>query len=772
MTDWAYTEEELNEYFSDPTSRKKGHSGKSPNRQAGKRPGNRGVRGYLARRLEDPKVKQAYLAFSILAAFFAIVTAGMGIYLLTLADDLPSFEQLDNPYLRFASIAYTSDGEELAAYGSEYRTWVAYEEISPHVINALISSEDHRFYDHWGVDLFRTASAILHTLLGDTQGGSTITQQLARNLYNEQIGRKQTPGRKLKEMVTAIQLERRYTKHEIIEMYLNTVEFGQNAFGIEAAAHTFFGKPAFLLDVEESATLVGVLRAINYYNPFRHPERAKWVRNVVLGQLRKHGFISSEYFNEHRDDPLELNPDPVSPRRGLAPHFAEYVRRLLEEWGDRNGYNIYSDGLVVYTTIDSRIQNAARTAVEEQLRGLQAVMDFEWSQPDLVYLGAEVDTYLQQDQYDRFAYFWESKGLLVSTFIQETDRYMRLRASGMGHYAAIEQLREDESFMDSLKTAKTTLESGLVAIDPRNGQIKAWVGARDPEREWYDHVSSARRQPGSTFKPFVYTAAIDNGYSPDYLLPDSAFVYRDPVTGYEWAPSNFGGETTGGMMTLREALARSNNLITARIITQLINPSEVARYAYRMGIKSTLSPVPSLGLGTSEVTLLELTSAYCTLANGGLYYEPRVITRIEDRFGNVLYEGQAIPEREALSPQTAYTVVDMLRGAVEYGTAASLRARFGLHDYDLAAKTGTTQDGADGWFMLMHPQLVTGAWVGFNDRRVTFRSDQWGQGGRTALLPVGDFFRNIVDLENPPVTTERFPSGIEYTEDRDGRVGW
>lgn len=340
--------------------------------------------------------------------------------------------------------------------------------------------------------------------------------------------------------------------------------------------------------------------------------------------------------------------------------------------------------------------------------------------------------------------------------------------------------------MDSLKAQKSRLEAGLVSVDPHSGYVKAWVGGRSLAVDWYDHVVTAARQPGSTFKPFVYTAAIDNGWSPYYRLPDSSYTYRVPGTGQVWTPGNFGLETSGELMTLRDALAQSKNTVTARVITQLVNPSQVAFYARRMGIESPLDEVPALGLGTSDVTLLEMTSAYGTLASGGLHYDPVMVTRIEDRFGNVLYEHQPSPQ-EALSEETAYTVVDMMRGVVQYGTARRLNNQYGLGNYDLGAKTGTTQNAADGWFIMMHPELVTGAWVGFNDRRVAFRSTFWGQGAHNALFLVGDFFRNLTQSDEVGVSVDsRFPRpedfDVEYDvpmpderrreDSEDRRVGW
>lgn len=780
MSRWSYSDEELDQYFTDPERR----------RRKTERP-SRGLRGYWHRRIDDPKKAEGLFITSLVAAVLLAGTLFLVILTLSVADDLPQTRQLENPEFQLATIAYTSDGKELQRYAFQNRSWAAYEEISPHVINGLLATEDHRFYDHWGIDTRGIAAAAVDGILRfDLRGASTITQQLARNLYNEQIGREVTVTRKLKEMVTAVRLERRYTKREIIEMYLNTVEFVYNAFGIEAAAQTFFGKSASALEPLEAATLVGMLQNPSLYNPVRFGERSQRRRNVILSQMVKHGALTQEFYEDHRNEPTPLNFRSSEITEGIAPYFAEHVRNWLRRWGREEGYNIYTDGLIVHTTIDSRLQELAKAAVDEQMEGLQAVVDYEWSRPSGYFLGQNTDVYVNQSGYEPFAYFWSSKPDLVDTFIRKTDRYGALTAGDVSRDEATRTLRQDEAFMDSLRVEMTRLEAGLVSIDPRNGHVKAWVGGRDLRTGWFDHVAQSKRQPGSTFKPFVYAAAIDNGYSPNYMLPDSQFVYRDPQTGQVWRPTNFGG-FGGGMMTLSEALATSNNAVTARVITQLVNPGVVAFYARRMGITSELERVPALGLGVSDVSLLEMATAYSTLANGGLFQEPTVVTRVEDRYGNMLYEAYPSPQ-EALPETSAYTVVDMMRGTVEYGTAIRMRTQYGLGDYDLAAKTGTTQESADGWFMLMHPELVTGAWVGFNDRRIQFRSSWWGQGAHNALFLVGDYMRRAVNAPDVNISNARFPSPAEFglpepfqqpvnrgqsgredrSRDDDRRVGW
>jgi len=787
MSKVEYTEEELNRYFSDAQARRPNGNGRR-GRGAGRRRPQKGLRGYFHDRFEDDEKAQAAFVLSLIAGAGLLVVFILGIWTLFLLDDLPTFDQLDNPNFQLATVAYTADNKELARYAFQNRSWVTYDEISPHVINGLIATEDHRFYSHWGIDIpgiFAAAAEIITK--GDLRGASTISQQLARNLYNQDIGFDVSLTRKLKEMITAVQLERRYTKREIIEMYLNTVPFSENAFGIEASSQTFYSKPAIELDPLESAVLVGMLRATTYYNPHRNPNNSREVRNVVLNNMARHGFLSADFVEEHRDDPVVVDYNASAEvTASLAPYFAEQVRLWMRDWARENGHSLYADGLRVFTTLDSRMQELATEAVQENMDGLQSVVDYEWSSSRSG-SSSDLDWYIERSGYEPFDYFWDSKRQLVNSFVRETTHFRSLRQAGVSSDEALSRLRGNEAFMDSLKAQKTRLETGMVSLDPHTGYVKAWVGGRDLATDWYDHVATAARQPGSTFKPFVYTAAIDNGWSPYYRLPDSTYTYVDPVTGQVWTPGNFDNSSTGDMITLRDALAQSKNTVTARVITQLVNPSQVAFYARRMGIESPLDEVPALGLGTSDVTLLEITSGYGTLAAGGLHYDPVMVTRIEDRYGNMLYEHQPAPE-EALSEETAYTVVDMMRGIVNTpgGTGSRIRWQYGLTDYDFAAKTGTTQNAADGWFILMHPELITGAWVGFNDRRVAFRSSFWGQGAHNALFLVGSYFRKLAASDEVQISNERFPRPEEYDihydlpdpgddrrrDDGDRRVDW
>ena len=636
----------------------------------------------------------------------------MVLYALLLIPFTPSIRDIRKAATEQPAQIMTADGRKLTEFKRSNRVWVRLQDISPHVIDALIATEDHRFYQHFGLDWRRTASAALQTFSGERQGGSTLTQQLARNLYPEAIGREPTLTRKLKEAITALKIEAVYSKDEILETYLNTVPFLYNAFGIEMAARTYFDESADTLDLLQSATLVGMLKGNSYYNPVLNPERALQRRNTVLAQLVRRDKLSAGQYDKLKSRPLELDFERQREPLGPAPHFAQQLRKWLIAWADRHNRNLYADGLVVRTTLDSRLQAAANQAVARQGARLQAVADAAWNAA------------------------WRGGNPLVRDFVRESAPYRAARASGLDEETALKRLLSDAAFMRRLREQKTMLQAGFVALDPRNGHVLAWVGSRDYERDAFDHVQQARRQPGSTFKPFVYGEAFRKGISPDDKLVDRAVEI--PIGGGEvWRPSD-GGPPSGREMSLRDGLAYSKNTITAQLMQQ-VGPARVARLARAMGVRqSRLEEVPSLALGTSPVTLKEMATAYATIANGGGYIEPLPVTRIEDRDGRVLEEFIPAAAESVLPERTAYALLDVMRGVIDRGTGSEIRSRWGIRA-DVAGKTGTTQDNTDGWFLLMHPQLVAGAWVGFNDNRVTLRSDYWGQGAHSALPMVGDF---------------------------------
>jgi penicillin-binding protein 1A len=653
----------------------------------------------------------------------------------------PSIADLRKAKIDQPSVLISSDGKRLAILKPMNREWVGLNRVSPHVINALIATEDRRFYQHYGIDLRRTATGILRTFIGDPEGGSTLTQQLARNLYPEEIGRKRTITRKIKETITAVKIEYAYTKKEILETYLNSMPFLYNAFGIEMAARTYFDKPAQRLNVLESATLIAMLKGTSYYNPVLNPERALRRRNVVLSQMVKRGALSPADFDKLKTRPMRLDFERQQEAFGPAPHLAVHIRKWLIDWADRKDLNIYSDGLIVHTTIDSRLQALANQAVNRQMEALQAVTDVEWglASPRLISSSTSAYTDMRRS-IQPFGYFWKSKPGLTDAFIRESAAYHRAVDSGVTPEAALVRLKGDREFMAKLRAEKTRLQAGFVAIDPLTGHVKAWVGSRDFKTDQFDHVAQARRQPGSTFKAFVYGAALEQGMSPDHRFTDRAVEISLP-DGTVWRPSDQSAPS-GRRMTAREGLIHSKNTITAQVM-QEVGARKTAALARSMGVtRSKLDEVPALALGTSPVTPLEMVSAYSTIAAIGAYRQPIFITRITDKHGNLLAQFGSEPRR-VLSERTVEHLINMLRGAVDQGTGQALRTQFGVRA-DVAGKTGTTQKNTDGWFILMHPRLVTGAWVGFNDSRVTMRSDYWGEGAHNALLVVGDFFRQAL----------------------------
>src|SRR4051812_24176922 len=590
-------------------------------------------------------------------------------YVLVLIPFTPSTEDLRKARSEVPTVVMSADGVVLAEFKRINRQWVPLSKISKPVVDALIATEDRRFYEHHGLDLRRTGAAVLNTLRGRREGGSTITQQLARNLFPQEIGRSASIHRKLKEAITALKIESVYSKREILEVYLNTVPFLYNAFGIEMAARTYFDTSADKLDVLQSATLVAMLKGTSAYNPVLNPERALARRNLVLAQMAKAGKLDPARVAALSKRPLGIDFERQDEVPGPAPHLAQFLRKWLIEWADKNGYDIYADGLVVRTTLDGKLQRAAMRAVARQGDVLQALAD--------------------------------------------------------------RRVRKGEK--------SPTIQAGFMALDPRSGFIRAWVGSRDFATEQFDHVAQARRQPGSTFKPFVYAAAFEVGMHPSWTYQDTPVSYRLPG-GEVWSPSD-SAPPTGQQMSLRDGLVYSRNRITAQVMHNG-GPERVAQTARAMGVRqSKLEPVPSLALGTSPVTLREMVDAYAPIANGGRFVEPQLVLSIERRSGELLAQFMSPEPERAISRPTSLLLVDVMRGVVDEGTGTAIRTRFGIQA-DVAGKTGTTQDNSDGWFILMHRQLVAGAWVGFNDSAV--KMGPWGEGARTALPIVGDVFQQAL----------------------------
>ncbi len=764
---------DMDRYFEDPEYRKS-VMGKSKEKDPKKK--NKSNEKSLKRKI--------YLYGGLSLLLLILLGAGYFVYLL---QALPSIQELENPQTAVATEVRSRDGAVLDRYYVENRTFVTIEEISPNIINALIATEDHRFFNHWGIDLQRIAGLPYYWIQGRIQGGSTITQQLARNLYRD-IGFEVSITRKLREMITAIQIENNYTKREIIEMYLNTVEFSNSAYGIEQAARTHYGKSSRDITVSEAATLIGQLKAVYAYNPRRFPERAKSRRNIVLLQMFNRGFISTEIFQNLSLEDIQLNYQPPSRSGRESRYFGEYVRLRIQDWAVENGYDLFTDGLVIYTTIDSRLQRHAERSVQEKLLEFQPEFVQEWTSSGGDYM----------DEY------WEKYPQFIRQYMRETDRYKNAfqKYNTDQESVVFEELMADSAYVDSVKRIKTKLQASFTAVDPSNGNVLAWVGGADFGSQQYDHVHQARRQAGSTFKPFVYAVAIDNGYMPYHKFSKFPTSFIE-TNGRLWSPKDPSVPAGPEMVALREALARSLNNITVRLLPEIAGAPgtnkandlmsaarKIAEMASNLGIDMSDSQIyPSIALGTTKVSLLELVSAYTTFVNQGVHIEPVAITRIEDREGNVLEEFNPKYTEEVISPETAYMMIDMMRGVIRggdgyNGTGVRLRNTYNVQQ-DVAGKTGTTQNSADNWFVAMMPHIVMGSWVGGEDRRIRFPTDDpnsIGQGARTALPIVGQFINYVTSDPDAPWSYDAFaqPPGFVMPEDpadrerddRRGRIDW
>ncbi len=705
------------------------------------------------------RLRRALVILAVtIVALPILALGGLWMWAMLLETEVPDLYELRNPSMQLASIAYAESGEEIGRYHDENRTWVGYDRISPNAANALIATEDFRFFEHNGVDWRRLSSSVWLTLRGDPQGGSTITMQLARNLFPG-VGRDDSIERKLREIMTARRLEEAYSKTEIIEMYLNTVPFGYNAFGIEAASQVYFGKSAADLSPPEAALLVGTLKATTYYNPIRNPEESRQRRATVLAQMGKYGYLDANQVAAFSESPLGLNFSTPDPADSPAPYFADFVEQWVQAWAEANNRDLYTGGLRIFTTLDMRLQDVAQRAIDVEGEQLHRVAAYEWSRRSAGLLSQSTSSYPAAGT---FPYFWQRHPEALDRALRQTSRFKQLRDDGESQSQALLMLKADNAFVDSVKAQTARLEASFVAIEPETGYVRAYVGGRDYRMSQFDRASQSRRQPGSTFKPFVYAAALNWGYAPDDRVLDAVRSYGS------WRPANSGGGASGSAITLRSGLTYSKNTISAALIDQ-VGVGEVVRTAQQAGITSPLRAVPSLALGTSEVTLLEMVGAYGTLASSGIRRTPVIVTRIEDREGNVL--AQFGPQQQrALPASTSYAVLDMMRDVVDKGTAQRLRS-MGIRG-DLAGKTGTTQENADGWFIAAHPDLVMGAWVGFDDRRLSFRTSYWGQGGHNALFVVGDFARNVQQSGLSLDPDIRFQAPPGYQERDADRARW
>jgi penicillin-binding protein 1A len=663
---------------------------------------------------------------------------------------LPDINELENPSTKLASEIYASDGVQLGKiYSQEDRTNIKYNELPKHIVNALVATEDARFFKHSGIDIKSLFRAVF--FLGKRGGGSTITQQLAKNMFHPaKRNLIERVLQKLKEWVIAAELEKRYTKDEIILMYFNTVPW-ENSYGIKSAAKRFFNKETKDLNLEEGALLVGLLKASGFYHPVHHPDRALNRRNTVFNQMEKYGYLTKEVRDSFKSLPMDIDYQMISHNQGLATYFREYLRQYLKDWCEKKGFNLYNDGLKIYTTIDSRIQRHAEEAVSQHMSTLQAQFFDETKR-------MKSNPWRSEKEGE----YWKTDPEYIPKNMKRTERYRLLKqAFGDQEDSILFYMNKKVKMtmfswngdrdtmmspLDSLKYAKQILHTGMMSMDPTTGHVKAWVGGINLKHFQYDHVNkNSTRQVGSTFKPIVYARAMD-----DEKIEPCEMVPTGPVTleledGNTWTPAN-SGKVSAAEVSLYTGLKMSYNTVTARVMQRMgpRSPYAVKEISDKLGIDTRkFMPYPSICLGTMDISVFEMVGAYSAFANEGEWIEPIFITRIEDKNGNLLEE--FIPkQQEAMRPQTAYIMLKMLEKVVESGTGARLRGRYGI-TAPIAGKTGTTQNNSDGWFVAIMPNLVTGCWVGAEDRQVRFRSTNLGQGANTALPITGLFLKKLQD---------------------------
>ena len=658
----------------------------------------------------------------LLVVFIGLIAVLSAVFFLS--RNLPSLEQLENYDPDLVTRIYSADGIVLNELFVQKRVFIELDRIPEHMQHAIVASEDRRFYNHWGLSLRSVARAIMINTLSMSyrQGFSTLTQQLARNLYKS-VGFEDSLLRKVKEVITAIQIERTYTKEEILEMYLNTVHFGHGTYGVEAATKRFFGKESRDLTIDESALLAGLLPAPASYSPIHHPDRAIRRRNTVLRLMRDQHYIGRGKYEEHRVRTLESVQD--APKRGSAPYFTEYVRRIMEKEDTALDVNIYRDGLKIYTTLDSRLQAIAEEAMMLTVRDDQDRLNKR--------------LYKDREEFENLAYL---------TIYPEDSLKMMLAGEGQLY----KDLRD-----------KLLVQCAFVALDPNTGGILAMVGGRPDYHDQFNRAVQAKRQPGSVFKPFVYTTALDNGYPvTEQLLNQPVVLNIQNMDGtwVKWKPQNYDG-STGGLTTFREGLRKSMNLISVRMVQQDIAPAEqVKQMAKRMGINSNIRAVDAIALGTSEVYPIEIVSAYAALANQGVYSKPFGITRVEDRYGNVIKD--YYPDRkEVLSEETAYLMTSLMQTVMDRGTGGSARWKYKFNR-PAAGKTGTTQGWSDAWFVGFTPQIAAGCWFGVDDFQVPLGP---GQDGTRAALPAwARFMKAAHDTLDLPTQKFEKPGGVHYKE--------
>jgi len=741
----------------------------------------------LAQQFRDFRkfIKWVWILFGIglLCAVIIFSLAAWGVF-----GEMPTFERLENPQTNLATEIIASDGETLGKfYLDDNRTPIAYENLPENLIEALIATEDARYYEHSGIDARGFLRALV--FLGTRGGASTISQQLARQLFVgvRSKNKMQAITQKIKEWVIATRLERNYTKEEIIAMYMNIYDFNYNADGIRSAARIYFGKEPKDLKTEESAVLVGMLKNSSLYNPIRRYELVLNRRNTVLSQMAKYGYITEADKDSLIGTEMDINFNPESHREGLATYFRMYLQRFLNKWIDENPkpatsgrekWNIYLDGLKIYTTIDSRMQAHAESAVEEHMKNLQAeffVQNTKERNPTTPFLD------LTPEETER----------IMERAMKNSQRWRAMKAAGVSERKIRDSFQEETEMTvfdwnaetqekdtvmtpwDSILYYKTHLRASLMSMEPQTGHVKAWVGGVNYKHFQYDNVIQGARQAGSVFKPFVYAAAIDQlRYSPCDSLPDTQYCIEAEKHGNPeaWCPKNSNGKYSGRNYTLKQALANSINTVTAQLIDR-VGPKPVVSIVRNLGLSREIIEVPSIALGTPDFNVYEMVGAYGTFVNEGVYVKPVMVTRIEDRNGTVLYE--YVPQtKDVLSKDVAYAMINLMEGVTEGGSGTRLRHSFNVNNTvykeiitgypygftnPIAGKTGTTQNQSDGWFMGMVPNLVTGVWVGGEDRATHFDNIVYGQGASMALPIWALYMKQNYELEELGVSTDEFP---------------
>jgi penicillin-binding protein 1A len=682
---------------------------------------------------------------------------------------LPSLRELENPKSDQASEIISSDKQIIGKYYFKNRSSVNFKDISPDVINALVAKEDNHFYSHSGVDFWRTFSIIPYNLIGRKQGASTLTQQLALNLFSDHA-RAHNPLKrviqKLQELIIAVRIEKHYTKQEIITMYLNTVDFGSNTFGISSAAQTYFNTTPAKLTADQAATLIQMLTAPTKNSPVRHPDRALQNRNFVLGRMANEGYLTDGQADQYKAKPLGIDYHQTDHNEGLAPYFRavlkDDIKRILSTVNKADGtpYDIDRDGLKIYTTLDSRMQQYAEESQREWMRKLQVQFNTEWKG---VKFSEKIKNYK----------------LLIDQGIHQSDRYRELKAEGLSEEDIIHNFYTKDTLnlftwrgnrdtvmkpVDSILYCKLLLRNAMMSMDPTTGYVKAWVGGINFEHFKYDQVKQGARQVGSTAKPFTYAVAIENGYSPCFQVNNVPVT----ITGYgsgPWIPGSSPTETLQGMITLRTALAHSQNWVTAYIMNE-VRPEPVAELIKKLGIRNPVPAYPSICLGVFDATVMDMTGAYSAFVNHGVWTEPTYLLRIEDKNGNEIYS-YTPKVKQVMNEQDAYVMVDMLKSVVTQKGATGNRMQWMYKLYNpIGGKTGTTSDNSDGWFMCVTPKLVTGIWTGCENRDFHFRTTRQGEGANSALPICGLFLQKVyanpalgipknIDFELPksPLTT-------------------